>query len=61
MPAAMDLSSVPNFLANEAGKHVPELANPSPNLLKQAEELYKTYSGRLPNPPPPESLRPSKQ
>lgn len=57
----MDLRSVPNFLANEAGKYIPELANPSFEVLKQAEELYKAYGGRLPDPPPLEPLRPSKQ
>ncbi|GAM41453.1 hypothetical protein TCE0_042f14584 [Talaromyces pinophilus] len=57
----MDLSTVPNFLSNEAGKNVPELANPSPDLLQKAMQLYTAYGGRLPSPPPPEPLQPSKQ
>ncbi|RYP42018.1 hypothetical protein DL768_010406 [Monosporascus sp. mg162] len=57
----MDLNSVHNFLSNEAGKHMPELANPGADLLQQAKQLYMAYDGRLPSPPLPEPLRPSKQ
>lgn len=57
----MDLGPVTNFLSREAGKHVPELENPSVELLQKAEELYVAYHGRPPSPSPPEPLTPSKQ
>ncbi|KAI0538397.1 hypothetical protein GGR58DRAFT_468238 [Xylaria digitata] len=57
----MDVPNVSNFLYREAGKHVPELANPNMDCIQQAEQLYMAYNGRLPSPTPPEPLRPSEQ
>ncbi|KAI3324696.1 hypothetical protein HD806DRAFT_53150 [Xylariaceae sp. AK1471] len=57
----MDLDSVSKFVSSEAGKHVPELANPGLDRLQQAKQLYMASNGRLPSPPLPEPLRPSKQ
>jgi hypothetical protein len=57
----MDLTNVSNFLSREAGKQVPELANPNIDCLEQAKQLYLAYGGRLPSPPLPEPLRPSEK
>ncbi|KAM7215567.1 hypothetical protein V8F06_009034 [Rhypophila decipiens] len=57
----MQHSIVSDFLVHRAGRHLPELGTPSATMIENAQELGKVYGGRLPSPPQPEALRPSKQ
>jgi len=57
----MDINTVPNFLTHEASKYIMELANPTTDMIQQAQKLYMASGGRLPSPPLPEPLKPSRQ
>ena len=58
---ALDLDQVSSFMVSQAGNVVRELVDPGPELLRRAQDLYVLHNGRLPSPPPPAPIQPSKR
>ncbi|KAJ2987465.1 hypothetical protein NUW58_g4490 [Xylaria curta] len=57
----MDHKIVSQFLlSNGAAKFAEAYSNPDPDVLDKAQAKYVAHNGRLPSPPPPERLQPSK-